>query len=105
MVTGRVELGARVFEIYSGVGGLFPLYIKEIHVMAGAEFLKTDFIFLDKKYTNESVSSFYGGLKFKMTMAYALPFTLDVIYTQIESPSGTTIGKSLISISGGGIWQ
>ncbi|MBT7609749.1 MAG: hypothetical protein HN576_08325 [Bacteriovoracaceae bacterium] len=105
ITTAKAELGARLFEPYTGFGSLFPLYFKEIHALAGVNFLKTDYIFLDNSlFFRESLTSMYAGLKFKMTMAYSVPISLDLIYAQVNSPSGLTVCQTLFSISGGGIW-
>lgn len=67
--------------------GLFPLYMKRVNALLGAETLHADFIYLKSKkgFINRSqISNVHGGLRFKMDLFYLAPVDLDVLYVKNE---------------------
>lgn len=104
MTTARFFLDWTIKEVYKG-SGLFPFFLKEFHAIAGADYLKTDFLFIDNVlYQKEKATSFFGGVRFETTLGYLMPANFDIIYAMVNAPNGKAVPMTLLQISGGGIW-
>ena len=83
ILTGRCQLDFRLAHIHRG-SGLLPLFFKKIHGVAGFDFIKSPYIFAGNQLlVGESLQSLYGGLRFKFTLGYYLPFDMDLLYTSL----------------------
>ncbi|MCY4524474.1 MAG: hypothetical protein OXB84_07030 [Halobacteriovoraceae bacterium] len=87
IVTGRFQLDIIPFDIYGG-WGTFPLFLKDIHLLLGADYIDADNLIFNRRiHLNENLFSLHGGLRFRTTVAYLIPFNMDFLYTRVMEES------------------
>ncbi|CBW25634.1 putative membrane protein [Halobacteriovorax marinus SJ] len=96
----RLHFDYSLFDIYRGAG-LFPLFVQELHLLAGTDFIAADRIFLVNQYLrNSSVQSYWAGVRADFTVAYALPISIDIIRSQVLNRFGQDKDSTISVIRG-----
>ena len=103
--TARAQGEFELQRMYKGFSGweLLPIYFKELNLLAGAEYLKTDFIYIEQLkgfLINKDVKAWHAGARTKMNIFYYLPVELDVLYTQIFDSRIKVDGEFLYLLRG-----
>ncbi len=89
--TLRLFLDYNLWDVYRG-RNLFPLFIKEVHLLLGREFLSADRILIENKglLRDKVISSVFFGPKITGNVFYYVPFELEIIFSHIrQSQIGT----------------
>lgn len=83
--TLRLFIDYNVWDIYRGKN-LFPLFIKEVHLLLGREFLSAERILIENKglLRDKVISSIFVGPKITGNAFYYIPFELEVIFSHIR---------------------
>lgn len=87
VITGKLEGRLLINERYGGPR-YFPLFIKKLHVMGGAGYLKTDFVYIDadKRFLRDkSLASVYGGISGDIDLFYLASMRVDILLAQLIS--------------------
>lgn len=88
--TARLYLDWNFWYIYRGYN-LFPVFLREAHLLLGREVLAADRIILDNMiYREKTIHSFFIGPRLKANLAYYIPVDIDVIFSATKRPSGGT---------------
>ncbi len=88
VITGRAQFDLTLSRQYSG-SGLFPLYVKEWHIIGGLDYLKTDFAFLGNAfYRDPEWTSANTGLRVEADIFYRAPVVLDIVFSKILEIGG-----------------
>ncbi len=83
MHTLRWQNEWQLSRLYKGQG-TWPFYAKEIHFLAGAELIKSEFSFLNETIVeDQALYSVFGGLKLSTQLFYHLPVDFEYISSQI----------------------
>ncbi len=96
IITYNLELDYELSTV-GWAWGLSPFYLKRIHLIAGQDFIKTDFIFNGYGFkVNSDLTSHYVGLRTSWNIGYMLPLDLDIIRYKLDDSSyrddeGTTV--------------
>lgn len=86
--TVRVSIDWNIWNIYRG-RELFPVFLKEAHLVMGREMLSADRIILGNQiYRDETIHSFFIGPKLKTNLLYFIPADLELIFSSIRRPNG-----------------
>jgi hypothetical protein len=100
ITTMRGQANLRLFESYRGPG-LFPLFLKSTHVLAGVDYAKSQVIFLGRNRVNaREIKSYFAGLRFKTDFSYFIPVDADLIYAQVQNPKGENQSQVLFLLRG-----
>ena len=100
VITARVQNEFKIWDIYHS-SELSPLYSKEIHLLAGMDYLKTERIFIDEQFIRDgSAKSFHAGLKLESTLFYLVPVDFVFLLTHVEGSRGKNEQSSLLLIKG-----
>lgn len=91
--TGRAQLDITAYNAYSGVASLFPFFLKELHLLAGMEFIHADRIFIEGEsrggfLIREDLRSYHAGLRILANIFYLVPIQSDLLYVNTENPFG-----------------
>ena len=100
--SGRIQAAWDFYRAHSGYE-LFPLFLRNLSLLAGADYLETDFIYISEEkqfLRNQDVTSTHIGLRSSGTMIYYIPIEIDVIYSQLPVPSGNTYDDLLVLFKG-----
>ena len=90
--TARFTSDFNLWNIYSG-REFIPVYLKEIHLLAGLETLGADRIYIDQNfYANKSIQDWFIGTKFMTNLFYFIPANFNFIYSVTSTPSSKHIG-------------
>ena len=101
ITTGRFQLDLLPFDIYRG-WDLFPIFFKNIHILLGADYIEADYIVTNNRtYLNENLFSTHAGLRFQTTLAYMLPFSVDILYSKVHKNTFTDQASLIFVIKGG----
>jgi hypothetical protein len=85
MFTTRFVGDYNVHDSYRGKN-LFPVFLKETHLLFGRQYLYADRIILDGNILREKmINGIFFGPRFKTTLFYSLPANIDIIYSSIAS--------------------
>ena len=80
VTTAGIEIDYNMLRAFHGFG-LLPLYFKDVNLISGVNYLKTDRIFKESEVLrNKTALSLYAGLRVDTTIFYYLPITLDYIF-------------------------
>jgi hypothetical protein len=97
--TLRLYLDYNCWYIYKG-SGLFPVYLKELHLLAGSDTMEADRIYLNNQILrNKTIHSFFIGPRLKMNLFYYFPLDLDMIFSTIKNPAGGSVNQAELSIN------
>jgi hypothetical protein len=98
--SAKGEFSFEVGRPYSG-GGLFPLYLKSIHLLLGSDYVRAANIFLKDRFLNETeLFSYYWGFSFKANAFYSIPVSLDLIFARVPSDEVGTQSRGLFLLRG-----
>lgn len=96
----RTSLRWELLDIYRGAG-LIPIFLKELHLLAGTDIIAADRIFLGNQYLrNSSSQSYWAGISSEITVGYALPIGIDIIRTRVLNRHGDDVESTLSVIRG-----
>ncbi len=99
--TMRAHLKYEFLNIYRGAG-FIPLFIRELHFLAGTDLVGADRILVGNRYLrNSSAQSYWSGLRSEFTIAYAIPVSLDLIRSRVTNRYGDDIYSTISVIRGG----
>ena len=90
LMTARGYLDGELARIYSS-WKLVPFYVKDIRLLAGMDYIKTDFVWLagDNIFVqNELLRSTWWGLRLKFDIFYRSSGTWDFLQASLHSPLG-----------------
>jgi hypothetical protein len=90
IVTARVQGEFEVARAYRGPG-LIPLFVKKLNLLAGLDYLKTDYIYSapDKFFLrNKSLSSAHLGARAKTVLFYNAPIDIDLLWVKTMNSHG-----------------
>lgn len=100
ITTARLQASLRLFESYRGPG-LFPLFLKTTHLLAGIDYAKAQVIFLGRdRVAASDIQSYFAGLRFKTDFSYFIPVDADLIYAQVQNPQGQNQSQLLFLLRG-----
>ena len=89
MFSARLQFDTQLKSVYSGLG-LFPIYLRQINLLSGIEYIKTDFIYMQKQKRylrpRDGLHSYHLGSRFKLTMFYKLPLDWDILHIWVQNP-------------------
>jgi hypothetical protein len=89
IITGKGQLDVSVLEPRTAGGGLFPMYLKHVNLLAGYQYVKADRIFIGRNFLrNKNLKGYHGGLRVKATGAFMLPIEFDFIGAKVLNPYG-----------------
>jgi hypothetical protein len=100
--TSRLQFDFEVFDHYRGIG-LVPFYLERTHFLMGADYLKTDFIFIedDKRFLrNKELASVHAGIGLDITAFYFVPVQVDFLATKLINKYGSDTIDGLFFIKG-----
>ena len=96
--TGRMLFDLTLYHLYRGFE-FIPVFGKELHFLAGIDYLKSNRIILDNQfYIDESIQSFFIGPKMKLNLFYYVPSDLDIIFSKVTKPNGGSVSSIEINI-------
>lgn len=99
--TGRAQIDITAYNAYSAGGGLFPFYLKELHLLAGTEFIHADRIFIEGGFLrNQELRSHHGGLRVLADLFYLIPIQSDLLYVSTENPFGPRLNDFVFLVRG-----
>lgn len=97
--TSRLYLDYNLWYANKGYG-FFPFYLKEMHLLLGAEALSADRIILDERiFRDETIYSFFMGPRLKMNLFYFVPSNLDLIFSSIQKPNGGRVNQFQVGLN------
>jgi hypothetical protein len=105
ITSAQFRLDWQLIDTYTG-WGLFPLYIKQFHLLAGTDYLKTDYIYIESKnrfLRDSDIQNVHTGVQMDMTLFYVLPMEVDFIYSKIIG-NDLTSESTFTSVLKGSIW-
>jgi hypothetical protein len=98
--TGRAQFVYRLMDVYRGYG-LFPFYLKQIDGVMGHDYVKSDFVYVDKQFIRkESLTSSHVGIRLKSTLFYYVPSDIDFLYVKMHNNRIVNDSKILLLIQG-----
>ena len=100
--TGRGQFVFHVGKPYSG-SGFFPVFVKKVNLLAGADYVAADRIYVTKGnqlLRDKSLTSYHGGMQFDLNIAYLMPLKVDLIYAQVNNSHGQNETQFLTLITG-----
>ncbi|MCP4912177.1 MAG: hypothetical protein GY909_03580 [Oligoflexia bacterium] len=87
MITYNLELDYKLGDIGWG-WGLSPFYLKKLNLIAGQDFIKTEYIFTGRGFKrNSDLRSNYFGLRSSWLFGYMVPVDVDVIQYKLDDSS------------------
>ncbi|WP_372652337.1 hypothetical protein [Halobacteriovorax sp.] len=99
--TMRAKLRYELLDIYRGAG-LIPIFVKELHLLAGTDLVGADRVLVGNRYLrNSSAQSYWAGISSEFTIAYAVPVTIDLIRSRVVNRYGKDIDSTTSVIKGG----
>ncbi len=101
ITTYRFQLDAEVWRIYRSFY-TFPLYFKKINLIAGTDYLKTDFIYIKKDESflrKREVVGQHLGIRSTLTLFYWLPVEADFIVNKLKNEYGSDETDSLVILN------
>jgi hypothetical protein len=85
--TSRFQFDLNILRIYRGPR-IFPTYLREIHLLFGADYIKTEFLIYQNRILRaKEAHSFHGGLKLTTVLLYVAPLDFDFIYAKAYLPA------------------
>lgn len=101
LYTARAQLDITALNIYGAGGGLFPVFIKELHLLGGAEMIHADRIFIGGGFVrDDQINSYHAGVRALANLFYFIPVQSDVIYVSTENPFGARKNDMLFLLRG-----
>lgn len=86
ILTTRTQFDFSLDKFYQK-DSIFPWYNRELHLIAGGEWFKSDFGFIaDKLFARHDWYSVHAGLRLQSTIAYFIPIDIDFLYTSTVDP-------------------
>ena len=101
ITTYRLQLDIEIFRIYRSLY-TFPLYFKKFNLIAGADYLKTDFIHIkkDKSFLKKKrVHGRHLGIRSDLTLFYQFPLKLDFVVNELKNKYGSDQIESLVILN------
>lgn len=78
---------------------IFPWYTREIRLIAGAEWFKGDFGFLnDRFFGRNDWYSGHAGVRLQTFVGYLLPLDVDILYTTTVDPGEKSFSETIITL-------
>ncbi|MBT5095205.1 MAG: hypothetical protein HOM21_13210 [Halobacteriovoraceae bacterium] len=100
ILTARFQLDIHLASSNNGPD-MLPLFLRKTHFLIGMDYLKTDFIFVSGRFlANSSISSAYGGLRFKGTLGWMARLKLDLLYVNIFDETPRDENQVLFVVTG-----
>lgn len=100
MRTARGQIDWRILSPYRG-RGLFPLYLKTVHLLLGVDYAQTEAAFIGREFVESGrLTSYHTGLSFKTDFAYFIPLDFDFIYASVQNPNGANANQFLFLLRG-----
>lgn len=97
--TTRAEIFTNIFRPYRGYD-LFPAFVKEVDLILGTDYAKSDFIAIKNTLKrNDTVQSYYLGARFKALVAYLAPVDIDLLFTTIDDDRAGKVNSSLLILN------
>lgn len=91
--TARIMGDYKLSEVYRGKN-LWPIFLKEIHLLFGRETMYADRIFLEGQlYRDKMINGLFAGPRFKTNMFYFVPVNIDVIFSSIARPTSGNVNQ------------
>ena len=87
MAAFRLQASAEFFKIYRFYH-TFPFYLKDINLLLGADYLKSDLIYLRRDGQFLRGKNLWGqhwGVRATATMFYVLPLEMDIIFNTLKN--------------------
>jgi hypothetical protein len=82
--TARGQLEYTIYSPYSAGGGLMPLYLKDVRLLGGIDFINAERVFVaDRVLRDAELQSTHFGVRLTADLMYLLPFELDIIYSKV----------------------
>ncbi len=101
LYTARAQLDITALNIYSAGGGLFPLFLKELHLLGGAELIHADRIFIGGAFVrDDQITSYHAGVRALANLFYFIPIQSDLLYVSTENPFGARKTDMLFLLRG-----
>ncbi len=99
--TARAQLDITALNIYSAGGGFFPLFLKELHLLGGAELIHADRIFIGGAFLrDDQITSYHAGVRALANLFYFIPIQSDLLYVSTENPFGARKTDMLFLLRG-----
>ncbi len=82
-----------VWDVYRGKN-LIPFFLREVHFIFGVEGLHAERIILDDfVLRNKTITGVFAGPRLKLDVAYFVPVTVDLIFSNIANPNGSNVNE------------
>lgn len=97
IITARTQMDYLISRFFKR-DSLFPWFTREIHFLAGAEWFKSDFGLLNRRFfrRNDWVSG-HAGIRLQSYLAYLVPLDLDLLYTATQDPGNEIFSEFIIT--------
>lgn len=101
LYTARAQFDITAFNVYSAGGGFFPLFLKELHLLGGAEMIHADRIFIGGAFLrDDQITSYHAGVRALANLFYFIPIQSDLLYVSTENPFGARKTDMILLLRG-----
>ncbi|WP_127718185.1 hypothetical protein [Halobacteriovorax sp. HLS] len=90
----RAAIKISALEIYRG-SGFIPIFLEEVHLKGGTDIIAADRILIGTQALyNKSTQSWWGAVQADFTLAYAIPFSFEVIKSYVNNRYGENVNST-----------